>query len=159
MNRQVEIKAEQIARMIVKGRAATRIAVEMGMSYGGLQRILATPEYRMIEDRVRHEVTGKMDARLAKRAEMADEAEDALPEAMRVLLEGVTVKRDLRAALELLDRDPRRQFVKASRNVSQIDPSNPQQIDSSVLDNAVKEAEHTHSILARAAEKTKPAEA
>jgi len=33
MNRQVEIKAEQIARMIVKGIPATRVAVEMGMSY------------------------------------------------------------------------------------------------------------------------------
>jgi len=100
-----------------------------------------------------------MDARLAKRAEMADEVEDTIPEAMKVLLEGVVVRRDLRAALELLDRDPSRQFAKVSRSATATTQGSQQAIDATVLDNAVKDAEKTHSILMRDAERTKPVEA
>jgi hypothetical protein len=100
--------------MVVKGISYTRIAVEMGMSYDGLIRITRQPEYLRVEESVRAQVTGKMDARLAKRAEMEDQLEDAIPEAMKVLLDSVTKKRDLRAALELMDRDPQRQFAKGN---------------------------------------------
>src|ERR1700690_2550819 len=119
MNRQVEIKCEQIARMIVAGLKATRIAEQMNMSYGGLQRILACPEYRAIETRVRTGVVGKMDVVLDRRAQLQQEVEDAVPEACKVLLEHVTKKRDLRAALELLDRDPQRTLTKSSRTEPQ----------------------------------------
>jgi hypothetical protein len=43
-----------------------------------------------------------MDARLAKRAEMGTEVEDAVPEALQVLLDNMRKKRALRAALEVL---------------------------------------------------------
>ena len=112
MNRQVYIKAEQIARMIVKGWSKSKIAVQMGMSYDGLRRITECPEYIQIETAVRQQVTGKMDQVLDKRAEMSDEIEDAVPDALRVLLDGVRHKHDLRAACEVLDRDPKRQFAK-----------------------------------------------
>jgi hypothetical protein len=130
VNRQVWIKAEQIARMVVKGIPYTRIAVEMGMSYDGLIRITRQPEYLRVEESVRAQVTGKMDARLAKRAEMEDQLEDAIPEAMKVLLDSVTKKRDLRAALELMDRDPQRQFAKGnqSQRPTASQPTLPQDI-------------------------------
>lgn len=150
MIRQVEIKAEQIARMIVKGIPKTRIAIEMGMSYEGLTRITYEPAYLLIEERVRNEVLGKMDARLAKRAEMSDEVEDAVPDAMQVLLDAVTKKRDLRAALELLDRDPARQFAKTKQ--TQLSSTTLQTgLASDTLSQAVKEADLTHKVLQDAA--------
>jgi hypothetical protein len=77
----------------------------MGMSYEGLIRITRCQEYLQIEERVRNAVVGKMDAQLAKRAEMGTEVEDAVPEALQVLLDNMRKKRDLRAALEVLDRE------------------------------------------------------
>lgn len=147
MNRQVEIKIEQIARMVIKGMKLTQIAIEMGMSYAGLNQIVRRSEYLVIEEKVRKMVVGKMDQRLAKRAEMSDEVEDAVPEAMRVLLENVTKKRDLRAALEVLDRDPRRQFAKRTEPVVNsgqagiVPPLTPD-----ALANVVKEADITHAM-------------
>lgn len=143
MNRQVTIKCEQIARMIVKGIPKTRIALEMGMSYDGLQRITRVPEYLAIEESVRNAVIGKMDARLAKRAEMDTEMEDHVPEAMKVLLEAVTKKRDLRAALEVLDRDPKKQFARVRVDQQTTVPGLPTE----TLAAAVKEADLTHTIL------------
>lgn len=163
MNRQVEIKCDQIARMIVKGMKCTVIAIEMGMSYDGLMRIVRQPEYLAIEERVRNEVVGKMDARLAKRAEMSSDVEDAIPEALQVLLDGVKKKRDLKAALELLDRDPRGQFTKnASRSAAQAAASpgvTATPLASEALANAVREADITHTILEKERTAPKAAEA
>jgi hypothetical protein len=147
MNRQVEIKCDQIARMVVKGMPKTRIAIEMGMSYDGLVRITRCPEYLVIEESVRNAVVGKMDQRLAKRAAMEVEVEDHVPEAMRVLLDAVTKKRDLRAALEVLDRDPRRQFAK-QRGDAPINPLQPGvAVASEALATAVREADITHKLI------------
>jgi hypothetical protein len=144
MNRQVEIKAEQIARMIVKGLPKTRVAIEMGMTYEGLQRITRCPEYLQIEERVRATVLGKMDARLDKRAQMEAEVEDAVPEAMKVLLDHVRQKRDLRAALEVLDREPTRTFAKQQRpENATLQPG----ISSEALASALKEADVTQRIM------------
>ncbi len=152
MNRQVQIKCEQIARMIVKGWPKTRIAIEMGMSYDGLMGITRRPEYLEIEEEVRSGVVGKMDARLARRAamrnEISEEVEDTVPDAMRVILESVTKKRDLRAALEVLDRDPKRQFAKASRPLDDTTGAGPRTgLESEALAQAVREADVTHKMV------------
>jgi hypothetical protein len=147
MNRQVEIKAEQIARMVVKGLPRTRIAIEMGMSYDGLTRIFKCPEYIEIENRVRGTMVGQMDARLAQRAKMETEIEDAVPEAMQVLLDNVRKKRDLRAALEVLDREPSAQFAKRKpEERAELKPG----ISSEALASALREADLTHKIMKHA---------
>jgi hypothetical protein len=158
MNRRVEIKAEQIARMVVHGMKATQIALQMQMSYDGLMRILRQPEYLAIEERVRKGVLGKMDARLEKRAEMNEEVEDTIPDALQVLLDGVRKKRDLKAALELLDRDPQRQFAKAKPTQPVGTQPTIAAIPSEALAQAVNDAEVTHTILKQATT-AKPAEA
>lgn len=154
MNRQVYIKCDQIARMIVKGMPKTRIAIEMGMSYDGLVRITRCPEYLTIEEDVRNAVVGKMDARLAKRASMETEVEDTVPEALRVLIDHVNKKRDLRAALEVLDRDPQRQFAKnaTTKPVNPLTAGTP--INGDVLSQAVKDADITHTLLQNAKPQT-----
>jgi hypothetical protein len=158
MQRRVIIKAEQIARMVVKGMKASRIAIEMGMSYDGVTRILRNPDYLRIEESIRKGVTAKMDARLDKRAEMGEEIEDAVPEALGVLLEAVKKKRDLKAALEVLDRDPQRQFAKA-KPTQPLQPSTPSvgSLPSDALAQAMQDADLTHNILQT--RPAKPAEA
>lgn len=139
--------------MVVKGWPLTRIAIEMGMSYDGLYRITKQKEYLEIEEDVRKDVTGMMDARLAKRAAMEKDMDDAVPEAFQVLLDGVRKKRDLKAALEVLDRDPRRQFTKASRNAPQ--EAEKALLPSEALASAVKDADVTHTILESAKQPSK----
>lgn len=158
MNRQAQIKAEQIARMIVKGMKGTRIAVELGMSYDGVQRILRHPEYLKIESEVRTGVLSKMDARLDKRASMSEEVEDAIPDALAVLLDAVKKKRDLKASLELLDRDPNRQFAKNKQStIAAQPPATPTLgLSDDALNEVMKQADITHNILQSPG---KPAEA
>lgn len=128
--------------MVVKGIPLSRIAVEMGMSYDGLRRITMQPEYQKIEEAVRRQVTAKMDARLARRADMEDEVDDAVPEALQILLDGVRRKRDMRAALELLDRDPSRQFTKGgSAKPLNPNPSSIPGLSTDMLSAVVKHAD------------------
>lgn len=160
MQRRVEMKAEQIARMIVKGMKGTQIAIELGMSYDGVCRILRNPDYLRIEEGIRKGVLGKMDARLAKRAEMGEDMEDAVPEALGILLENVRKKRDLKAALELLDRDPQRQFAKAKPAAQPAALGQPTlgSLPSEALAQAIQDADLTHNIL-QTTKQAKPAEA
>lgn len=170
MNRQVFLKAQQIARLTVSGVPASRIAVEMGMSYDGVLRILKTEEYKQVEEEVQRDVLGKMDAKLAQRADMrmkmADEMEDeAVPEAWKVVIENLRKRRDLKTALEILDRDPQRQFARGAANAGQTyngsqkpqAPSRPP-IDSTALSQAIHDADITHDILQKS-KSTQPAEA
>jgi|SRR5579859_7351022 len=147
MQRQTYIKAEQIARMRVKGIPMTRICTEMGMSYDGLVRITRDPTFLQIEDAVRQQVTGKMDARLAQRASMEDEIQDAVPEALGVLLDQVRKKRDLKAALEVLDRDPQRQFAKGA-SAKPLTPQAP--LDQDLLNSTASAADKTREQVSRA---------
>jgi hypothetical protein len=147
MQRRVTIKAEQIARMVVKGMKGTQIAIEMGMSYDGVTRILRNPDYLRIEEQVRNGVLGGMDARLDARAQMGVEVEEAVPEALGVLLEAVKKKRDLKAALELLDRDPQRQFAKAKPQAIAAPTPGLGSLPSDALAQAIEDADLTHSIL------------
>lgn len=169
-NSDVLKKAEQISRMLWQGFKRTQIAQMMGMSYEGLLRITKTEEYREIDERVRQEVLGKMDATLARRTdvsevrqELADEMEDAIPEAWQVLMANLRHKRDLKAALEILDRDPQHQFAKSTARpcgppTQQIGIGVAVQIDSQALAHAIEEADKTHRLIDRAA-KVPPGEA
>jgi hypothetical protein len=166
MGSNVRIKAEQIARLVVQGVPKSRIAIEMGMSYDGLIRITKTDEYLMIEQDVQSRMLGQMDAKLAQRADlrknMADEMEDdAVPEAWKIVLDNLRKKRDLKTALEILDRDPKRQFAKGAAGATQqkepevVRPT----IDRNVLSQAMAEADVTHSLIEKDRLKVKPAEA
>jgi len=170
MRRNVYIKAEQIARFIIGGTPLTQIALKMGMSYEGLRRIIATDEYQEIEHEVKSRVLGVMDAKLDARTDMrqklSDEMEDdAVPEAFRILIDNVKKKKDLKAALEVLDRDPRRQFAKgaAAAAAAQSAVQQPQaarpQIDRAALSQAMSEADITHTLLKNQKDEVKPAEA
>lgn len=159
-------KAEQIARMLWQGYGRMRTARMMGMSYEGLLRITKLPEFLDIDAQIRQQVLGAQDAALAKRAdvsqvrdELNNEMEDAVPEAWRVLMQNLKHKRDLRAALEILDRDPQHQFAKSTRPQQPATVGSVQvTIDSKALVQAVRDADKTHQMIERAST-VKPAEA
>lgn len=180
MNRQVQIKSEQIARWVIAGRKGTWIAEQLGMSYAGLMRIYSNPEYREIENDVRQRVLGQMDTTLDKsrtiddpmaardrerasaRAKIREDYEDnAVPAALQVLVDKVKKNNDLTAAIAILDRDPSAQFVKQSPK-----PASPQQsqtvapatLPPSVLDATVTEADLAQSVIMRS-QQQRPAEA
>lgn len=165
MNRLVYIKAEQIARLVVQNVPATKIALKMGMSYDGVLRIMKTEEYLQIESEVRAKLLGEMDAKLMQRADirskMEDEMEDdAVPEAWKIVLDNLRKKRDLKTALEVLDRDPKRQFAKGAANAQAQQPAAQRpSIDSNALAQAVKDADITHGMLTKNSSQQKPAEA
>jgi hypothetical protein len=115
----VKIIIEQLARMRVAGIRDNIIAAKLGMSQGGLSRILALPEYQDVEAAVLTGTVSKMDASLAGRADLLkDYARQGVPVALRALVEACTQSRDLRARIsaagELLDRDPDKLFAKGS---------------------------------------------
>lgn len=157
--RSIEIKAEQIARLMVACIPPHEIAQKLQISFASLERILHCPEYMLIEKQVRDRVNQKLDEEVDRRAVMKKAVEEAVPEAIELLLAAMREKKDLRAALELLDRDPKRDFVKASRT----QPPEDQRIgiSSQALASAVRDAELTHKIMQQASslDGQKPAEA
>ena len=117
MNHKNDMTAELIAQLVVAGVARPKIARSLDMTYLALDRIMSTPEYHAMENRIAARTKKKMeelaDARLEKRLGLKVEVEDAVDEALRVLLAKLNdpdSKEQLRAALEILDRDPLHDF-------------------------------------------------
>lgn len=98
------LKDEQIARMI-------------GLTVSGLHTIKQRPEYKTLIRDLMAGAQVQYDAALALDADkMREEFAVGVPTAMRTLVEACTQRKDLKTALEaskeLLDRDPKRTFVK-----------------------------------------------
>lgn len=114
-------KLNQIARLrLFSGMKDDSVATLVGLSRGGLSRIIALPEYAEVERQLLEGGITKLDEAVAqKHEEMKKLFAPAVPAAMRTLVEVVTQRRDLRAAvaasIEVLDRDPEHTFVKAGR--------------------------------------------
>ena len=112
------IKIPQSSRWRIAGVSDTRIAVLMQMSIPGLARILATTEYKEYEAALMNGTLNAMDMAMAgKVAEIQNECRKAVPAALRALVDTVTQRRDLKAAMaaakEILDRDPDRTLAPA----------------------------------------------
>jgi hypothetical protein len=148
INKQIEIKAEQIARMRAADIPKAKIAHAMDLTYPGLKRIMDTPEYEAIEKRVFQGVKDYMDERLKQRIneriKLGEDMEDAVSDAVKVLLDALRNKKDFRAALEVLDRDPKHSFGKGSR---QMERAEAPAISAEALSSAIKEADVTQKIM------------
>lgn len=148
-------KLNQIARLrLFSGMKDYAIAQLVGLSQGGLSRILALPEYQETERQLLEGGITKLDEAVAgKQEEMKKLFAPAVPAAMRTLVEAVGQRRDLRAAvsaaIEVLDRDPDRTFVKASRSAaSGINESAAAQVPSGVLSQAISATQSVASAVA-----------
>src|SRR5216684_738943 len=102
MQSKVLSKMEQVARYRILGMKDTRIAQIIGISYGGLSRILATPEYKQIEAGVRISLVGKMDKSLEQQRvsimeqQMREELANAVPDALKFIIDTARKGQDLR---------------------------------------------------------------
>lgn len=134
-------KLNQIARLrLFSGMKDGSVATLVGLSTSGLSRIIALPEYQEIERQLLDGGITKLDEAVAeKHEEMKKLFAPAVPAAMRTLVEVVTQRRDLRAAvaasIEVLDRDPDRNFTKASRHDAEAQRAN--MVPSSVMASAM----------------------
>lgn len=140
------IKIPQIARWRIAGVTDIRIAALMQMTLSGLARILASQEYIEYEAALMNGHLGAMDEALAgKIKEIQGECRRAVPAALRALVDTVTQRRDLKAALqaakEILDRDPDRTLVNATEQET-IAPGVPAEIINKAAEEANKIAEN-----------------
>ncbi len=141
----INIKIPQIARWRIAGISDTKIQQLLGMSPGGLARLLATQEYKEYEAALMNGHLSAMDKALSGKVEaIHNEFRTAVPAAMRALVDAVTQRRDLRAALEaakeIFDRDPDRTLPK-SRNDEAVAPGVPAEILQAASDEGNKVAE------------------
>lgn len=133
------IKIPQVARWRIAGVTDKKIAQMLGMSTGGLARLLASPEYIEHEAALMNAHLSSMDRALAGKVDaIHNELRQAVPAAVRCLVDTVTQRRDLKAAMaaakEILDRDPDRTLV-ATEGEEAVAPGVP----ASVLDAAAEE--------------------
>lgn len=157
MKAKILFKLNQIARYrLFSGMKDSSIAALVGLSQSGLSRIISLPEYQEIEHQLLEGGITKLDEAVAGKAEEMKAAfKVGTPAAMRTLIEVVTQRRDLRAAvaasIEVLDRDPDRTFVKASRSEA---AAMAHAVPASVLANALSQGAAVASSMATSA-KTK----
>src|SRR6266436_183848 len=133
------IKIPQIVRWRVAGISDQKIRAMLGMSTSGLAQILASPEYIEEEAAYLNGHLSAMDRALAGKIDaIHQECRNAVPAALRCLVDTVTQRRDLKAAMaaakEILDRDPDR-TLPASPDQEAVAPGVP----ASVLDSAAEE--------------------
>ena len=133
------IKIPQIARWRVAGVRDTKIAQLLGMSPQGVNCIVQSQEYKEYEAAILNGHISSMDRALAGKVEaIHHEFRVLVPAAMRVLVDAVTQRRDLKTALEaakeIFKRDPERTLPE-QRSDEYIAPGIPNE----VLDNAAAE--------------------
>jgi hypothetical protein len=123
------------------------------MSSSGLAQILASPEYIEEEAAYLNGHLSAMDRALAGKIEaIHQEMRQAVPAALRALVDTVTQRRDLKAAMlaakEILNRDPDRSLVE-SRSDEAVAPGIPAE----VIEAAAQEGNKIASTYAEAEKK------
>lgn len=126
------LKIPQVARWRLAGISDTTIQKLLGMSSGGLAQLLATQEYKEYEAALLNAHLSEMDKALAGKVELIhQEMRVAVPAALRCLVDTVTQRRDLKAALgaakEILDRDPDKTLT-TSKSDEPVAPGVPAEI-------------------------------
>jgi hypothetical protein len=137
------IKIPQIARWRICGIGDKKIAELINMTPSGLAQLLGTKEYIDYEAALMNGHLSEMDRALAgKISIIRGEFKNAVPAALRCLVDAVTQRRDMRtafmAAKEILDRDPDRTLA------SQVSEQQaPESVPVAVLDAVVEAGNKT----------------
>jgi hypothetical protein len=139
-NKTARIKIPQIARWRIAGISDGKIAQLIGMSPSGLAGLLASREYLDYENSYLEGHLSEMDRNLAgKRDVLRQGLREAVPAALRCLVDTVTQRRDMKAAFaaarEILDRDPDR-TLQAQPEAQQ--STTPEEVPEAVMEAAVK---------------------
>ena len=118
------LKISQIARLRLALIKDVIIARHLGITHSTLVRIIRTSDYQEYEQSLLQGHLSKMDEKLAGRADLIQkEARQAVPMALRTVIEVAMQRKDLKSALaaskELLQMDPDRTLVDAKTEAMQ----------------------------------------
>src|SRR5215469_2100899 len=118
MNTQTWLRIQRVARMEVVGISDRMICENEKFDYPALKYLRSLPEYQEIKDNLLQGHLTEMDKAMAGKIDvMRQEVRQAVPAALRCLVDAATQRKDLRTALaaasEILDRDPDRTFLKS----------------------------------------------
>jgi len=107
-----------VARMEIAGVSDTAICKAENFDYPALQYLRKLPEFVQLRQDLLEGHLTEMDRALAGRVDiLRQEVRQAVPSALRCLIDVVNQRKDLRTALaaagELLDRDPDKTFLKS----------------------------------------------
>jgi hypothetical protein len=120
--RKVYLKIVQIARLRVRGLKDADIAKHFDLSQGGFARLVASDEYKRVEEEVLNQQVARLDKTGADALSALQKkfSSVGIPLAVQGLLDTAMQNRDLKAKLaacsELFDRDPNRAFAKGNVN-------------------------------------------
>lgn len=123
LNSQMKIRIEKVARMRVRGIRDVVIQDLLQINAAAFKYLINLPEYKDTEEQILEGHLTDLDKAVAGQVDvLRQQAREAVPTALRTLVEAASQRRDLRTALaaagELLDRDPDRTFVKSSQRGS-----------------------------------------
>jgi hypothetical protein len=156
LHAQTKIRIEQIARYRIAGLRDVRIAEILKITPAALKFITDKVEYKEVEEALLIGQLTEMDLALAGQIEpLRQEVRNAVPAALRCLVDAVNQRRDLRTALaasvEILKRDPDRVAPDLERaSCASSDPYDGMKtIPQSLMDETAKQADVTASELAK----------
>lgn len=157
LHAQTKIRIEQIARYRIAGLRDIRIAEILKITPAALKFITDKVEYKEVEEALLIGHLTEMDLALAGQVDpLRQEVRNAVPAALRCLVDAVNQRRDLRTALaasvEILKRDPDRVAPDLERG-SSIRPEDPfegmKTIPQSLMDETARQADITAGQLAK----------
>jgi hypothetical protein len=155
LHAQTKIRIEQIARYRIAGLRDMRIAEILKITPAVLKFITDKVEYKEVEEALLIGQLTEMDLALSGQVEpLRQEIRNAVPAALRCLVDAVNQRRDLRTALaasvELLKRDPDRVAPDLERGInSRGEEANVITIPQSLMDETAKQADVTAGQLAK----------
>lgn len=144
LNTQTWLRIQRVARMEIVGISDRSICENEQMDYPALKYLRTLAEYQEVKEDLLQGHLTEMDKAMAGKVDiMRQEVRQAVPSALRCLIDVVNQRRDLRTALaaasELLDRDPDRVFLK-SKDPSGVSSGDGVRLPDTILDNVSNEA-------------------
>lgn len=144
LNTQTLLRMQRVARMEIAGVSDQAICKAENFDYPALAYLRKLHEYQELRQDLLEGHLTEMDRALAGRVDiLRQEVRQAVPSALRCLVDVVNQRKDLRTALaaagEILDRDPDRVFLKSK------DPNastgNSDRIPDTLMDSITNEAD------------------
>lgn len=118
LNTQTWLRIQRVARMEISGVSDRTICAAEGFDHPALAYLRKLIEYQEVKNDLLQGHLTEMDRAIAGKVDvLRGEIRNAVPSALRCLIDAVNQRRDLRTAIaasvELLDRDPDKLFLKA----------------------------------------------
>lgn len=146
MNTQTLMRMQRVARMEIAGVSDSAICKAEGFDYPALKYLRSLDEFKELRQDLLEGHLTEMDRALAGRVDiLRQEVRQAVPSALRCLIDVVNQRKDLRTALaaagELLDRDPDKTFLKTKDNGNGVDNSGSVSIPDTLMQSVTDQAD------------------